>query len=139
MGTLQLDYWLHVKSAYLKNMLQNLSIKQLNKDQRCWKAPSKEQPDWGGEKVAEVRYNRGWVRMESWFPLTFPKGYQWDLKDLIKKWYLYKKCNMELQSSLQLKACIFGVNISPSWNLLPWISLTSDLRNSRVAICWKTF
>lgn len=139
MDTLQFGYWLHARSAYLKNMLQNLNIKQLDKDQRCWKARSKEQPDWGGEKMAEVRYNRGWVTTEIWLLLTFSEGYQWDLKDLIKKWHLYKKCNMKLQSSLKLKACVFGVNISPSWNLLPWVSLTSDLWNSRVAICWKPF
>lgn len=91
------------------------------------------------KKMAEVKYSRGWLTTESWFLLTFSKEYQWDLKYLIKKWHLSKKCNMKLQSSLQLKACDFGVNISPSWNLLPWVSLSSDLSSSRVAICWETF
>lgn len=34
----------------------------------------------------------------------FSKGYQGHLKDLIKKWHLYKKCNMKLQSFLQLES-----------------------------------
>lgn len=107
MGTLQFDYWLCARSAYLKNMLQNLNIKQLDKDQRCWKAQSKEQSDWSREKMAEVRYNRGWITTESRLLLTFSEGYQWDLKDLIK-------------SDISIKNATWNCRASWSWKLYLW-------------------